>query len=55
MDLSLIYVFPPFIFTGEACYCKDYCNEQYIAESHLSGCILNFVNVVFFFNFNSTG
>lgn len=41
MDFPLIYIFSPSFFTGETCYCEDYRNEQYIAESHLSGNIWN--------------
>jgi len=53
MDFPLIYEFPRFFFTGETCQCEDYRSEQYIAESHVSGSILSFVNVIFFFDFNS--
>ena len=53
MDFSLFNMFPPLFPTGETCHREDHRDEQYIAESHLSGSILSFVNVVFFFNFNS--
>jgi hypothetical protein len=53
MDFPLVYIFPPFFFTGETCYCEDHRNEHYITESHLSDSILSFVNVAFFFNFSS--